>query len=208
MPRKLSSQRACRLLAAAVVSLTAAGCGAAAGPAPACSGAEAAVGQPSSSAPPPATAPVPSAPSGEARAADLKAIEAVLDDFHDAAAKADEGRYFGHLAEDAVFLGTDAAERWDKAAFLAYSHPHFAKGKAWAFRAVRRAVVLSPSGDSAWFDEDLATERLGPARGSGALVRTASGWSITLYNLTIPIPNDRFDAVRRVIAGEAAPGSR
>src|SRR5690349_10642917 len=53
-----------------------------------------------------------------------EAIAAVLDDWHAAAAHADEDRYFGHLADDAVFLGTDAKERWDKAAFLAYAHPH------------------------------------------------------------------------------------
>src|SRR5438067_6674996 len=39
------------------------------------------------------------------------AINQVLDDWHDAASKADEERYFGHFANGAVFLGTDATER-------------------------------------------------------------------------------------------------
>jgi hypothetical protein len=136
-----------------------------------------------------------------AKPTDPVPIAAMLDDWHDAAAKADENRYFGHLAEDSIFLGTDATERWDKKAFLAYSHPHFAKGKAWKFRSVRRAIVLAPGGGAAWFDEDLATERLGPARGSGAMVRLAGGWQIAHYNLSIPIPNERFDAVKAIIAG-------
>lgn len=135
---------------------------------------------------------------------DERLIASVLDDWHDAAAKADEERYFGHLTEESVFLGTDATERWDKKAFRAYAHPHFAKGKAWSMHSVRRAVVLGPAGDVAWFDEDLATEKLGPARGSGALVRSPEGWRIVQYNLTITIPNERFDAVRKLIAGEPA----
>ena len=85
--------------------------------------------------------------------------------------EADEARYFGHFAAGAVFLGTDATERWDAVAFRAYAHPHFARGKAWSFSAVRRAIILAPDGTVAWFDEDLATPNLGPARGSGVLVR-------------------------------------
>ena len=53
------------------------------------------------------------------------AVAAVLDDFHAAAAQADEARYFGHLDDKAVFLGTDASERWTKAQFQAYAHPYF-----------------------------------------------------------------------------------
>jgi ketosteroid isomerase-like protein len=134
---------------------------------------------------------------------DVSAVGRVLDDWHDAAAGADEARYFGHLAEDAVFLGTDATERWDKAAFRAYAHPHFARGKAWRFRAARRAVVMGGA-DVAWFDEDLVTERLGPARGSGVAVRRAGRWQIAHYNLAVTVPNERFEAVREAIDGPAA----
>jgi len=74
-----------------------------------------------------------------------------LDDLHDAAARADEERYFAHFARGGVFLGTDATERWDVAAFRAYAHPHFARGKAWSLRGVRRNVAVR--GDLAWFDE-------------------------------------------------------
>jgi len=140
-----------------------------------------------------------------AAAADRAEVSAALDDFHDAAARADEARYFGHFAKDGVFLGTDATERWDVAAFRAYAHPHFANGKAWSFHAVRRAIAIA--GGAAWFDEDLATEKLGPARGSGVLVREGGAWKIAQYNLTIPIPNDRFAAVRGVIAG-SGPATR
>ena len=71
------------------------------------------------------------------------AISAALDDFHLAAAQADEARYFAHFDETAIFLGTDASERWTKAQFQAYAHPYFEKGKAWSFRATRRAITVS-----------------------------------------------------------------
>ncbi len=134
-----------------------------------------------------------------------EAIAAVLDDWHDAAARADEERYFRHFTDDAVFLGTDATERWDTAAFRAYAHPHFAKGKAWSFRSIRREITADPGGAIAWFDEDLETPNLGPARGSGVLVRRGGEWKISQYNLAITVPNDRFQAVKRAAAGEAPP---
>ena len=130
----------------------------------------------------------------------------VLDGWHQAAARADEEAYFGQFHPTGVFLGTDPTERWDVAAFRAYAHPYFKKGKAWTFRAVRRTIVLSEDGQTAWFDEDLATQNLGPARGSGVLVllrQSGPGgprWQIAQYNLSIPIPNGRFDEVKRLLA--------
>ena len=142
-----------------------------------------------------ACAPAKAPPSAEALPAD---ISRVLDDWHDAAAKADEERYFGHFTTGAVFLGTDANERWTLPEFRAYAHPHFAKGKAWSFRSIRRDVAFS--GDIAWFDEDLDTPNLGPARGSGVLVRDAKGeWKIAEYNLSVPIPNDKMKDVKALI---------
>lgn len=127
-------------------------------------------------------------------------ISKVLDDWHDAAAKADEERYFAHFATGAVFLGTDGTERWTLPQFRAFAHPYFAKGKAWSFRSTRRDVEFS--GDVAWFDEDLDTPNLGPARGSGVLLKTGSGeWKIAQYNLSIPIPNEKMKDVKALIAG-------
>src|SRR5579862_4917078 len=97
-------------------------------------------------------------------------VAAVLDDWHHAASAADEARYFAHFATNGVFLGTDATERWDVAAFRAYAHPHFAAGKAWSFHATARHVAFAEGGATVCFDEAAATEKLGPARGSGVLV--------------------------------------
>lgn len=136
----------------------------------------------------------------------VAAIEAMLDDWHAAAAAADEERYFGHFTDDGIFLGTDATERWTVEAFRAYAHPHFAKGKAWSFRAVRRDVVLDPGGRLAWFDEDLATPNLGPARGSGVVrLGTDGRWQIAHYNLALTIPNEKMDAVRALLSADPPP---
>lgn len=128
-----------------------------------------------------------------------QAIAAVLDDWHLAAAQADEGRYFGLLAEDAVFLGTDPTERWTKASFQAWAHPIFQRGQAWTFKARRRAITLARDGQTAWFDEDLDTPNLGPARGTGVLTREPGGWRIRQYNLSVPIPNGLMKAVKAQI---------
>ena len=128
-------------------------------------------------------------------------IDAVLDDWHAAAAASDEARYFAHFDEDGVFLGTDATERWGVAAFREYAHPHFENGRGWAFEVVRRDIVVD--GDRAWFDEDLASAHLGPLRGSGVLRFDGERWRIAHYNLTLTIPNDRIGAVREAIAASS-----
>ena len=121
------------------------------------------------------------------------AVNAVLDDWHKAAAQADEARYFGHFTPDAVFLGTDATERWTRDEFRAWARPYFSKGKAWSFTSVSRHVSFSKDGAVAWFDEALSTPNMGPARGSGVLVKDGSTWKISQYNLSIPIPNDLME---------------
>lgn len=152
----------------------------------------------------------PSAPTIAAASDVTKAerdIIAVLDAFHDAASRADEESYFAHFTKDAVFLGTDATERWDTKAFRAYAHPHFAKGKAWSFRATRRAVTVAEGALYAWFDEDLDTPNMGPARGSGVLRRRAvtDPWRIAQYNLALTIPNEKMDEVKSLLSAEPTP---
>lgn len=142
--------------------------------------------------------------SGQADDAAAKAIGAMVDDWHDAAANADEARYFAHLSIDSVFLGTDATERWDKPAFAKFAHPHFAKGKAWTFRSSRRAITIDDPGRVAHFDEDLVTEKLGPARGSGVVVYRDGAWQIIQYNLALTIPNERFDEVHALLESPPA----
>jgi hypothetical protein len=147
------------------------------------------------------TCPRAAAPAPLDSAAAERDVARELDDFHDAAAHADEARYFAHFAAEGVFLGTDVTERWDVPAFRAYAHPHFASGKGWTYHPVRRAVAISADGATAWFDEDLNGERAGPTRGVGTMVRRDGRWLVAVYGLSFTIPNERFEAVRAALAG-------
>jgi hypothetical protein len=151
----------------------------------------------------------PGAPNGEEPASAPKLAQAVareLDDLHDAASRADEARYFGHFAPNAVFLGTDAKERWNMAAFRAFAHPHFAAGRGWTYKSVRRSIAFADNGMVAYFDEDLENARIGPTRGSGVLVREKDRYLLVQYNLALTIPNESVPAVRAVTTGRDGGG--
>lgn len=127
-------------------------------------------------------------------------IDAALDAFHAAAARADAPALLERFADDGVFLGTDASERWQGAAFRAFLETRFAQGQGWNMTSTRRAVVVE--GPIAWFDEDLVHARLGPLRGSGVLRRGPDGlWRVAQFNLALTVPNERFEAVRAALAG-------
>lgn len=116
-------------------------------------------------------------------------IRSVLDDFHAAAARADAPAYFRLFAPSGVFIGTDAGERWDVAAFRAYAEPHFSQGRGWTYTPRSRSVFLGPDGRTAWFDELLDSPNYGTSRGTGVLVLTDEGWRIAQYALSFPVPN-------------------
>lgn len=125
-----------------------------------------------------------------------KDVNAMLDNWHKAAAEANFDRYFGYFASDtAIFIGTDATERWTVAEFKPWAKPYFDKGQAWTFTPVERHVYFSEDSEIAWFDEALDTPNLGPSRGSGVLRNTENGWRIAQYNLSVPIPNEIVDQV-------------
>ena len=126
-------------------------------------------------------------------------VAGVIDGWHAAAAAGDEEKYFSYFTPDAVFLGTDATERWTRDEFRKWAHPHFARGKAWSFKSVSRWISFSADRRLAWFDEMLDTPNLGPCRGSGVLVKSGDTWKIAQYNLSIPIPNDLVDDFKKRI---------
>lgn len=115
----------------------------------------------------------------------VTAINQVLDQYHAAAAAGDWPRYFALMSEDGVFLGTDASERWTKAEFQTYA----SRSSGWKYTPQIRHVNLTPDANSAWFDEILESASYGTSRGTGVLIRTESGWKISQYHLTLPIPN-------------------
>ncbi len=133
-------------------------------------------------------------------------IEAMLNDWHDAASKADEARYFGHMTSNAVFIGTDDTEYWTGPQFKDFAHPYFSKGKGWTYHPHDRHVYwYDPATDVAWFDEKLDNDKYGRCRGAGVCVRTGGEWKLAHYTLSFPVPNDAAaDVVRTIKQFEAA----
>ncbi|MFT5680865.1 MAG: ketosteroid isomerase-like protein [Myxococcota bacterium] len=128
------------------------------------------------------------------------AIHATLDAFHTAAAEADGQTYFALLAPDAVFIGTDASERWSRSEFETFARPRFEGDSAWIYTPIERHITVLDSGDFAWFDERLSHARHGETRSSGVLQRTEAGWRIRQYVLSFAIPNAAAAEVVAVIA--------
>lgn len=118
-----------------------------------------------------------------------KNVSKVLDDLNLYASTADFKNYFDLYAEESTFIGTDANEVWNKKEFMAYSKPHFDKGKAWSFTSLKRNISFSTEGKYAWFDELLDTQ-MKLCRGSGVLEKIGNQWKIKQYVLSMTIPND------------------
>ncbi|RKS12951.1 SnoaL-like protein [Flavobacterium sp. 120] len=126
-------------------------------------------------------------------------INSTLDAWHKAASEANYNAYFSLMTEDAIFIGTDATENWNKKDFQAYAKPHFDKGKAWSFTALERHIYFDKTGKTAWFDELLNTQ-MKICRGSGVLVKIGKEWKIKHYVLSMTIPNDNSSEVIKIKA--------
>lgn len=116
-------------------------------------------------------------------------IHRFIDAWHKAASEADASRFFGSMDEQAVYIGTDASERWTKKAFIQFAKPYFDKGKAWDFIPYDRELHVTSDSKIVWFSE-LLTTWMGVCRGSGVLTMTQEGWKIQQYHLSVTVPND------------------
>lgn len=124
-------------------------------------------------------------------------INSTLDAWHKAAAEANYGNYFSMMTDDAIFIGTDAVENWNKKDFQAFAKPYFDKGKAWNFKSLERHIYFDKRGETAWFDELLNTQ-MKICRGSGVMVRMGNEWKIKQYVLSMTIPNDNSNEVVKI----------
>lgn len=126
-----------------------------------------------------------------------KEVAQVLDSWHEAAANADYNGYFGKMCQDAVFIGTDATENWDRRGFEAYAKPYFDQKKTWNFKVLKRNIYFDTTQDFAWFDELLETD-MKICRGSGVVERQKGVWKIKHYVLSMTIPNEVSKEVIKV----------
>jgi ketosteroid isomerase-like protein len=118
-----------------------------------------------------------------------EAIGKFVDAWHKAAADANATVFFGSMADDAMYIGTDSSELWTKSEFMSFAKPYFDRGKAWDFKPLSRDVHVTSDGNFAWFSELLSTW-MGTCRGSGILKKTPQGWKIEQYHLSVTVPND------------------
>lgn len=133
----------------------------------------------------------------QAQTKETTRINLVLDNWHKAAAEAKFDNYMNILTDDAIYIGTDATENWNKKDFMTFAKPYFDKGKAWSFTALERHVYLDKSGKTAWFDELLNTQ-MKICRGSGVLEKIKGEWKIKHYVLSMTIPNDNMNEVIKI----------
>ena len=125
-------------------------------------------------------------------------INLILNDWHKAAAEANFEAYFGAMSEDAIYIGTDPTENWNKEEFIKFAKPYFDRGRAWNFTALERNIYFASDKKTAWFDELLNTQ-MKICRGSGVLVMDEKGsWKIKHYVLSMTIPNDNTDEVVKI----------
>ncbi len=132
--------------------------------------------------------------------AEKEKINQTLDTWHKAAAEVKFETYFNSMAEDAIFIGTDATENWIKKNFRIWAKPHFEKWKNMGFyNALERHIFFDKTGKIAWFDELLNTQ-MKICRGSGVLVKVGKEWKIQHYVLSMTIPNDEVEAAIKIKA--------
>ncbi|MCB9296923.1 MAG: nuclear transport factor 2 family protein [Lewinellaceae bacterium] len=127
-------------------------------------------------------------------------INGLLDNWHRAAATAHEEAFFGSMTADAIYLGTDASERWLRDELRDWAKAAFERDTAWAFTPHSRQLYFAQNGQTAWFEEKLDTW-MGPCRGSGVLAKTADGWKIRHYNLAVLVPNEKIQAFIELVKG-------
>lgn len=121
-------------------------------------------------------------------------VNELLETWHKAAAEANYNNYFSLMADESVFIGTDATENWNKQEFMEWSKQYFDRGKAWSFSTLERNIYLGEDAEFAWFDELLDTQ-MGICRGSGVVVKEDGEWKVIHYVLSIAIPNENVGEV-------------
>lgn len=133
--------------------------------------------------------------------ADQQKINSLMDAWHKAAATADEDVFFGSMAENAIYLGTDDSERWLRDDMKEWSKEYFDRDSAWDFTPSAREIYFSEDGQTAWFEEKLATW-MGPCRGSGVVSMINGEWKLRHYNLAVTVPNDKIKSFIELMGKE------
>lgn len=125
-------------------------------------------------------------------------IDSLVNQWHHAAAIADEVSFFGRMTPGCIYIGTDPTERWLRDELKEWSKEFFNRETAWAFKPLSRNITIGPGGQIAWFDELLDTW-MGTCRSTGIMERIDGEWMIIYYHLSVALPNDKLDGYRILI---------
>ncbi|MDB5753887.1 MAG: hypothetical protein JWR56_315 [Massilia sp.] len=143
----------------------------------------------------------------DADAALRRQVNAFVDEWHDDAAHA-RPAYFDKMAKNGVYIGTDKTELWHRDAFKAWARKYFDRKSAWSFKATKRNVYFSPDKQFIWFDELLDTQ-MGVCQASGVIRKTATGFEIEHYQLSMAVPNEVASQITKTIKEfEAKPAAK
>ncbi len=126
-------------------------------------------------------------------------VNNLVNNWHKDVANYNFDAYFNAMTDDAIFIGTDASENWNKKAFKKFTKLHFDKRKTWNFKPLERNIYISENGKIVWFDELLDTW-MRVCRGSGVLVKQNNAWKIKHYVLSTTIPNDSMKKIVKIKA--------
>ena len=128
-------------------------------------------------------------------------IDSLINEWHHAAAIADEKAFFGFMTKEAVYIGTDTSERWQRDELVAWSWKYFDGSSAWNFTPISRNITFGPAKNIAWFDELLDTW-MGVCRSTGIVVLVDDRWKLVHYQLSLTLPNDKLADFKKLIGKE------
>jgi hypothetical protein len=124
-------------------------------------------------------------------------IDSLINEWHHAAAIADEQAFFGFMTKEAVYIGTDTSERWQRDELAAWSKKYFDSPSAWNFTPISRNITFGPGNNVAWFDELLNTW-MGVCRSTGIVVLVDDRWKLVHYQLSLTLPNNQLDNFKKL----------
>lgn len=128
---------------------------------------------------------------------DEKSLNIFMDDWHYAAATADADAFFGKMAAEGVYIGTDATERWLRDELREWAQAAFERESAWTFK-VKNRNWHQISEDVMVADEILDTW-MGDCRSTAVLKKVEGDWLIFHYQLSVTVPNEQIEDFKKLI---------
>jgi len=120
----------------------------------------------------------------------IKDLNKIMDNWHLAAATADEDAFFGRMAKEGIYIGTDASERWLRDELKSWAKSAFERESAWTFKAVERNWQML--NDDLAIGDELLDTWMGPCRSTMVLKKVDGEWLIYHYQLSVTVPNDKI----------------